>query len=466
MEKTTGCANHVCDKKLDVAKDTHLKCPLCLNPDQAYCSEECRVMDWVKHACPNVIQASAASNTAFLPFFDEDLEIEEHVMQKLDPSCALFQTYQVVQRGTDDVVREYQVPPFIGTMAANGFRRDVIVSMGRGLSPDKAWADFDYMIIVKEMISGKEVQLRGNMKRDTIYKGNPDPRVAHLLGGPTKLRWWKQEFLDKEQSSIIFWPSANKDSVFVDQEFPLQGELDIQFYLVASNVKGPSDKTSHAFNLSGPYDLSRAEKQGRFMGAMRKRTQSRLRAKFGYNPDGSGRGRVDSSVANMFSLRGTGGSMTGIVTFEVPPRRGRGQGGVAIFRDIEFAVPKYKVTQLVNVIGGASNTDILRPTIPPKKVVSDAEGKALTKALGESGMEQERVQIQSPLKCNAHDVNQVVGLTMAMELRAARGDKRNEAQAAVVRAYARDLLDNKKGEAPEHVPVKINTAIRLCIEGL
>lgn len=409
------CDNHICAKHINDTKGVAIQCPLCLTA--AYCSEACRYMDWVKHACPNASLVEArAPVTAFVPYFGEDTMTADE-LAKLPSNAPIFQAHTVDTRLPDDTLVQMRVEPIA---ARATFKRETVTSnTGRGVDPTNDFSkNATYQIDVKETGTGNTVQVSGTIVGDAIYDDSPVPRIKRLLGretiSPSQLAMRASNWARSKGSQLRLWPHNEEQALAKLSHFPIKGMLSVVIH----------DATSeHKIALEGAYDLRSAARQGELFGGLRKQMQTRLRAKFGKSQD----------LADMFGLRAHYLDVDVYLIMHVA----RGSD-FAVLRDIEVAFPIRRFT----ASGGSLNIESM---------------------IG-SGI---------PLQCNPRSLEDVTALAMGLELRLTKARVAKEPvnsaldnAAGVIRKHARALAQGKTIPIDAEVPMDINTAIYTAINSL
>lgn len=471
------CANHVCVSSPSAsgggrgdATSEGVDCPHCHSV--AYCSEQCRYVDWVKHDCANVVRVGARADTLFVPYHYEDtMTLTE--LGEPDMRSPLVQSYVAVHHGEDHTVVQTEVPALISADSETGWTAQFITP-GRGVDPtqDETLARLSYEIRVSQPNEESperdllQQSFFGTFPRDTIYDGNDDPRVAALLGKKTKQETatatqkkpsFAKRFAnafgraarrvisaaDKIKSSVIFWPLIS-DATYTSQ-YDITGNLKIELFI------GNGNNMHSVGNIRGGYDMSPTRLQSGVSATVKKAFELRLGGKASLR-----------STAGLRSMRAQAQGVIAVVTMEIEKKN-----KFVTVRDIELVVPVQLLkSKLYN--GGAV------------RKLSDVD-MDVVRTLTEVDREEEGAtvpvysQLSSPIafRCDPSSTAQLVGLTMALENtfatnKRAAADASLQQAAGVVRKYTRACLDApaSAGASRQDVPMDVNTAIRSATEKL
>lgn len=251
----TSCANHTCGKALDVSErstQANVLCPLCLNQEAVYCSNECRMMDWLTHNCPNAIAASSDKvTTLFRPYYLEDLMTDKEwadVQDKLE----FEQTYQLQRRHAGSM--QVQVQAIDATIKWRSSSPVLETAFRRGVDPQKylkLLADMPYTVTVSAS-NDASVTLSGKIAEDAIYENHMPSRfgdkkdIGKLLNAFFSRR--------KESSSLTLFPAVDVDQARANM-FPVQGEITIQ---VAVNGREIASHTGQYLMRTWGFEATRA----------------------------------------------------------------------------------------------------------------------------------------------------------------------------------------------------------------
>jgi hypothetical protein len=427
------CANAACKSDLNLEADQYITCPLCVAP--AYCSEACRMIDWVRHDCPNVYSASQVGDSMFTPYFYEDALPADALAQVREMGVLgnpLMQSYMVVAQNSDMSVTQRIMPARIsascedavGLLPGGGISKS---GLGRGADPSKLrLVPTKFRIIVERFVDDRvgeaenKMIIHGKLPKDTIFKGNT------LNGTAAKLASYNP-VAGTHADCIVFWPEteevrkASHDAVSrgsVPSRFvvPLQGKLMITLAL---------DGYQPVCIRSG-YDLGSAVYKSMYENAKKSLLDTferRLRLKFG--------GRED--IKNLRVVHGVtaGRSMETALIFRVLPG-----GDRAELADVEFLVPEMRLQR---------TSAVASPPLPPR---DDVEGAVSKYAFS----------------CNPARVEDAVGLSMALELRRAQHVAQSkpfplEEDASRVREHTNALLAGQKVKVTLTTGAVVSTAV-------
>jgi hypothetical protein len=412
-----SCENHACGRgataaTINTAVDVHVTCPLCLTP--VYCSEQCRIIDWAAHACPNAVQVDKVGALVAVPYYFEDVSPLE-ALADLPSTSSVYQSYLLSHKGTDDRRTQWTQGPLIGANAVMNPRG----SLGRGSEPPAELKDEMYMISIWQ--GDKQVIMAGGTFSDhTIYMGSPNKKADRIA---------RLSRLDKRTGSILFWPDP-KD--LKNAEFDREGQITVKLVVGKSAAAAVS---SLEFEY-GPF--KDANVFGRLGKALTKNFQLRLKAKLGPSKE--------SGIKYMQSVR-VNSRVTGEqvnLTFSVMPGRSKIQ-----LQDVEFLVPTDTIQRKLNA-NMPSATDLLKSVDMEKEITL--------------------------FYCDPRNVDHMNGLVMALELLNVQsahfiGDDASRATdatlqnaAGIIRKYTRAM--NDKITADEEVPMEVNAAVYTAVNAL
>ena len=580
-----SCANGACAKHIDLeAEQANILCPLCASPDTVYCSEACRMIDWVGHKCDNAFLISAAMGqkqaTLFVPYsFEDTLDAKEHKqwVESLTPAARIEaenQHYLVQVNHPDQTVSQH----LIRVGGATTFRHmdpKLETAFRRGRPPIDEVLSAKYRI--KVTVNNKLlVVMEGDVGERAIYDGHQPPGTEMGYGDEEAGLWKKfkrtvsRTFMNvrKESSDTVLFVRP-KDTDYVTM--PQKGNISIQVQI--SNGLDPSQYVT-VTEMTGPYAMpAKGREASRFIG---KFLHMRLKALF---PD-----KADN-IKDLKTLRAidTDGHTEMILVFEVPRQKtATAIGAKMAFRGLIYQVysehvaeeahlkgaslmksgestppppppvfpdeespppppPPYdaepgssgagqeegeKVTPTTVIFAPEPKAELGVPPPPPPPVsvpgrpvpdrqdggvspgasrnvvlktsprsekssfpsfpgINPANNAAFTRAMkarevatqgGEEEEEEEndpewntpvpsRTAITFPLRCDASDLSQMVGLAMALELRERDLPAHAAAASALVRNHARALME-KRIEDPSVVPMDVSAAVYNSIQTL
>ncbi len=413
--KCAGCVNHTCGKQIDTAIDKHVICSLCR--EAVYCSEACRSIDWLAHECPNAMMTDTIGKIVAVPYFYEDMAPQEALIDS-QATSPIFQSLLLAHRGSDMQVTQWTQPALVGERARPyTASKESRAGLGKGSSPPDDLRSRAYEVTVTDVFNVQtKTTFAGNVGANSIYKDNKEnsraSKIASLPG-------------TKETGSVIFWPEPQ--FAIGSKMFPADG-TDIKVELKVAGL----DTITVEFEYGPLKALGLTQRLGR---TFTKFFERRLHAKFDQS-----KGK-QHNIKNMQILRANTDSGVQVNLVFIVEKR---QKKLVELVDIEVLVP---LNQL-NITG------------PETK--SDEEMRGLD--LSEKKME---------FRCDARDVNQMVGLTMALELALNTGKsmaddantKNLQNTAGIIRKYTRTLLENG-GAAPDTVPMEVNTAVYTAVNAL
>lgn len=398
---TTCCANHTCSVTTSET-DSHVTCSLCLTP--MYCSEECRLMDWIQHDCPNAIAVDRVGAIAAMPYAWEDFMSAE-VRDTLPFNAPTFQSYLLQSMGSDMKVSQWTQ---VGDVAGK-VRHHSTVSVGSGGDgPSERYADYEYRITVTQdgsLLYDKT----GRVKDIAVHPSNPSKRLNALATA------FKSEL---HSSSILLWPNPqeirNKNITLRNS-----GELRVTVDMARTSGGVPVSilDTEFRYGTRGAGLSWWREAKGK----ARKYLDGRYKIKFG---------EYDDTIKYMSSLRvptGRGAQIN--LTFTTLP----GQTNEHHFRDIEILIPESML------IGD-------RPAEP----MYELDNAPIS------------------FYCDARNINHVNALTMALEMVQADPDSKELMSpdllnaAGIIRKHTREMNADPKKYVSEAVPVEVNTAVYMA----
>lgn len=294
------CANHTCAKSLDLnGQDANVLCPLCVDTELVYCSEQCRVMDWVTHKCNNAFLVKTAmmvgqsAAVVFAPYHFEDT-LDEKEYKRLQDTLSQEHVFQMenqrylVQNVAPDLtvtqhligndVRFKPMDPKLQTV----YRR--------GKEPEARLKSLPYTIEIEGVDANVKVMLEGTIEADSIYKNH----LAWLPNPNKALDWLLNR--RKESSSIVLFPRVQMPPE--QRAFPPTGTLSVTVK-VDGKVVTQWENASYTMRTRG-YEFTRA--LGKFL-------TPRLKALF---PG------ADAARKDMKLLRAQVGSTSLVLVFNVP----------------------------------------------------------------------------------------------------------------------------------------------------
>ena len=424
----TSCTNHTCEHTINIAQDTHVLCPLCRNA--AYCSEECRMIDWAAHACPNAVRVDKVGTLLATPYFYED-EMPADIIgeELLNEASPLKESFLLHHVGTDMKVTQWiQVGEMAVPYAAEVNPK---ISMGRGSNPEKLFEnmptlvnrEFEIIVQSESNNSTARTTFAGKVGIDAIYAGNKENSKASAIA-----KSFISNLLSKKQTeSILLWPNpklkAGRD------QFPRAGYISVE--LKIAGMEPLSVEFEH---------VALSNKSGRLTSLLTKRLEARLKLKF---PG------TESGIKYMQTLRAkTPSGLIVNLTFSVKPNQTESMQ----LKDVEFLVPDSEIR-------------------PESLTKSNEEADAVVAAFRNV----KSVSSES-IYCDATNISHMTGLTMALEYAQAQikagiaeGNAQNniafENAAAIVRKHTRAMLDGKSF-VKSGVPMEVNAAVYTAVNAL
>jgi len=428
------CNNHTCTARFDKANDEYHTCALCLQP--AYCSDECRLMDWRAHDCPNVHKTEDIKQGFAVPYYYEDMLTAEE-LDEVPVSDPIFQNHQVMHCNANRTISEYMVPSLV---EKNAESKDDEAPIARGMNPSRLPVGRKYELDIN--IGDRKITMPGTIPKDMIYLENNANPTARAISGGGKTFGEKVKNIFKgdarrlfhhQSTSYIFWPNNAKLRA-ENVQVPLSGDVSVALYIMPESGNDEGTRVSYLF---AGYKLPSPGKSD-ISGAARKVQQmfrSQLEMKFK---------DTGLSTKNMYVRR--------YADFE-------GNGIVLTF----VVVPGSVQAQLVDVEYMANTSEL--------------EYLALSKSLEKTPPPPERDDseiISSRFACDVRNFEEVVGLAMALDTFIASPptnvsssgrplDLRDlEAKSAIIKEYAHKMQDNQ-GEAPTAIPPEVDTAIMVAL---
>lgn len=434
-----ACANHVCSKQLE----DKVLCPLCR--DVQYCSEECRQTDWIKHACPNALLATKPNEAIIRPYAWEDEMPDEVLNEEIGTNVAhpFLKGYSLTHYGPDGSVSHQDFPPMIIDAAAEGGVKPLKVfgTYKRGPEP-RSDMDRNIYTIRFEVIDKNDrvinpnntIEFSGILGNDAVYDGNNEPRIKKLLGfiGDSDekwygkvTRWFRRKLQSAAKSSELnIWPNLltneKNERTSKTKTLPQMGNLRVSFLIGFQENQRLVSVFTGRFNFTKQTGIF-----ARWTRAFRKQFAQRLRAK----------GFEDADAIKTFhgyvmeAPKVTSSKFVFIV---------QSTGDTVYIRDVEAFI------SAVDMESVSVRSDDTGPALPPR---DDANSSI-----------------------SASSLEQVTGLVMALEHKAAMQDKPDadlDAIRATLRPYARDLNEKHQGNIPESaIPDQVHTAIYTAVNRL
>lgn len=438
------CDNHTCTARFDKANDEYHTCALCLQP--AYCSDECRLMDWRAHDCPNVYKTEDIKQGFAVPYYYEDMLTAEE-LEEVPVGDPIFQSHQVMHCNTNRTVSEYMIPSLV---EKNAISQDYEGPVARGKNPEDIKSIGKYMLRIQvgEQSEAKTYDIYGNIPKDMIFKDNSQNETARAIsgGGATTGEKLKNIFkgglrraLHSQETSYIFWPGA-KEFIEKDIKLPSLSES----LIISLWVLKPDGNWEEVSNVSTGIRLDRPG--GKDVSSVSRRVRQMFRTQLNLKFKSVSNISLDDLVVKR---HGDGEGNSVVLTFQITPKSDR-----ARLVDVEY------VTDALAFAKFTSNKTL------------SAKEKELMKA---AGVDSEKM-IESRFACDVRNFEEVVGLAMALDTFIAsppsNGGSRKmadlrdlEAKSAIIKEYAHKMQDNQ-GEAPATIPPEVDTAIMVALNAM
>jgi hypothetical protein len=461
MSEISCCSNHTCTSQFDKTVDEYMTCSLCLQP--AYCSEECRLLDWPAHACPNVVQTPSLQVGFAVPYYYEDMLTAED-LQDMPVDSPIFQSFQVNHYNANRTISQYMVPSLV-PLEKNAQSKDDEAPIARGKNPAKLLTLLNTNYTLRISVQGRTVDVIGTIPNDMIYKeNNTNPTARALSGGGATFkekarnvfRGGLRRALHHAETSYIFWPQNRRlreNLIEVD----LAG--DIEVWLLVKDTSGKEKAISYVtagykLPVPGKNDVSAAGRKVQQM------FRSQLEMKF----KGS-----DLSTKNLYVRRYSDFEGNGIVlTFEITPGSYK-----AKLVDVEYVVDaeRVKVAELPTNVPTVDTKDSLKKTLGSLGMTKDGsdEDDEAPPPPPDDKEELKKSMISTQYKCNVRDFEDIMGLSMALETFIANDSNQNskslESHAAIIKEYVHKMQDNQ-GVAPESIPPEVDVAVMTAVNAM
>lgn len=437
-QEVTPCSNHTCNAQFCKASDEYITCSLCLQP--AYCSDECRLLDWRAHSCPNVHETKNISAGVAVPYFYEDMLTQEE-LSEVPIDDPIFQSYQVLGCNANRTMQQYIIPSLVEMYAKS---KDDETPVARGKNPEQLKGASNYALRIK--VGGSTYDVIGQIPTDMIYKENVNNEKARAIsgGGANFKERAKNLFkggirraIRHAETSYIFWPPTHR----VTEKYitaDLAGDIDV--WLIVKDTTGKEQVISY---VSAGYELPMPGKSD--VSAAARKVQQMFRSQLELKFKGS-----DLSTKNLYVRRYSDFEGNGVIlTFEITPGSRKG----AQLVDLEYVVNAGRVKSF---------------TESPSKPTFGENTQTLLKGL-DTPDESESL-IQSKYACNVRDFEEMVGLSMAIDTfiaspssSASSATLRDlDAKSAIIKEYVHKMQANN-GEAPESIAPEVDTAVMVAM---
>lgn len=454
MTEISCCSNHTCTSQFDKTVDEYMTCSLCLQP--AYCSEECRLLDWPAHACPNVVQTPSLNVGFAVPYYYEDMLTAEE-LQDAPVDSPIFQSFQVNHYNANRTISQYMVPSLVPSLVEKYAQsKDDEAPIARGKNPAQLSGFSNY--VLKINVQGRSIDVEGLIPADMIFKeNNMNPKARALSGGGATFkekarnvfRGGLRRALHHAETSYIFWPRnelIRKNLIEVD----LAGDITISLYLQQT------DKTKSSVSyVSAGYKLPVPGKND--VSAAGRKVQQMFRSQLEMKFKGS-----DLSTKNLYVRRYSDFEGNGIVvTFEITPGSYK-----AKLVDVEYVVDAERVKG-----ADTATDDSLKKTLGPLGMTKDGsdEDDEAPPPPPDDKEELKKSMISTQYRCNVRDFEDIMGLSMALETFIANDSNSNtktlESHAAIIKEYVHKMQDNQ-GVAPESIPPEVDVAVMTAVNAM
>jgi hypothetical protein len=299
-----SCANHSCSTDVAVSGEYHT-CSLCRSP--AYCSEQCRVVDWALHCreCAGVVDVDSVKglNVATRYYYEDLLTADEVAALPVDDP--VHRRY-LARHAADRTAYE--------RVSGNALSVNHGGVVPRGAAPPASYKGVSYAIRVAHRNAGEGMgylhakDIAGTMTGDMIWKGNAENK----LGDATVKRG-----LGKSASHYIFWPKHSAMRQLED----MTTDVDLEVTLML----GPTRR--HVATVAAGVHVEPVRGRQTLAGALRRELMTQLRQKFQREPQLS----VDDMVVHRYA-DGQGNGV--VLTFHVVPN-----SHTMHLVDVEFLLP-------------------------------------------------------------------------------------------------------------------------------
>ncbi len=436
------CEKHSCKNTLG---DEQHMCSLCKSV--AYCSDECRVSDWILHGCANQYTIESNVNPTGLghmvPYAYEDVDMDMAELAKLPIGDPVFQAYSVKQTLSNLSERHFVVEPLLQHVGAEAISH-CDHTMTRGQDGSKLLrTPYQLDVYITDQHTQQhttDVVQDDDITKGMIYAENKANTKAQQLAGKGLKNFLKGGAIraaNQDKSVYVLWP-RNQAKQLADRTVPLKGTIRVDLSVGGQPVS----------YLLAAYDLD-TKRQGTMHSlgrTIKAKLRRQLQIKFAGTP------RV---VENMEVCRyqdHVGNSI--VATFEIQQRT-----TIARLVDLEFIIPVAALNKTLLILH-----DEPEPRIKPKSVMT-------TKTPPPPPPADEDAMITS-IACDPRNYEQVEALSMAMDLFLANANAADTTQweevASTIRNYSYTLAAQSaagSGTAiPQDVRVAINAGMKVVYE--
>jgi len=441
----SACANKACSN-CTCTTDNHVTCSLCRQP--RYCSEQCQLVDWAMHDCPNVIRVPSANCGALVPYYYEDmLTAQELATAPLnDP---IFASYAVMYHNPNRTVSTRIVPSLVAGPAISDPTR---ANYLRGADPKalraKNYTTYSMAIFTSTPRGRGEKEKNtmdykgtviGSLKSDMIYATSENALAKQLA----KRLFGRGVGTDPDR--VVFW----QHDKLIDEGImiPMRGRIEVRLTLSRvseENSPKPIMSVTASYSLKDVKQNAAGDLFRKATSLLRRQTETKFAVKKGSPilPDNIVVLRYEDEsgtnlILSVYVKPGSTDNEAQLVDIEFTTTQ---QELLALRDRTKDSAPSKKEEELFSTGG--------KDTIPPPPAYDNE-------------------QIQSKYQCDARSLDSVAGLSMALELALSKPKQPAPlaASAGVIQRYVSDMLDNN-GRAPDVISPEVHTAIGFAINSL
>lgn len=391
-----------------------------------YCSEECRMMDWPAHACPNAVRVPSLGTILATPYYYQD-EIPTADLQAAlsDPTSPLNESYLMHHVGSDMKVTQWLVP--VGESAK--LTKNPLLSFGKGAKPADQMMNKMFRVELYQgnaqgpLIWDSEWQKLGDR---AIYKGS-DNETANAIAN----QWTLAE---TKSNSLLLWP-------FMDGKPKMDTRGDVYARITIRGYE-PLELTFYYPTIRTSLITRAAAQVGKYV-------RRRMLAKFP-------RENIDK-LKFYQTLRAE--TSDGIGLYLTISLDSNTQIKMDL-KDVEVLVRESRL-------------------IPTQQSEQSQAEKIVTNALSKDDTEKLRktlLDTVDSIYCDTSKVEHMTGLTMALEyattqikadlIAAPANMLAFEEAAAIVRKHTRDMIEGKFNPEEKETPMQVNAAVYTAVNAL